>query len=82
MVVSGQAVDSWRLPPMLAADPTLTLAILRQNLHVVRLIHASALRKRNHRLATSEAERIAWIERQIADLEAEICQGLGLASAE
>ena len=67
---------------MPAADPALTLAILRQNLHVVRLIHASALRKRNGRLAASEAARIAWIERHIAELEAEACQGLGLAIAE
>ena len=56
---------------MLAADTTLTLAILRQNLHVVRLIHASAVRRRKPSLVASEAERIAWIERHIAELEAQ-----------
>ena len=59
---------------MLAADPTLTLAILRQNLHVVRLIHASAVRKRKPDLAASEAARIAWIEQHIAELEAQASQ--------
>ena len=59
---------------MLAADTTLTLTILRQNLHVVRLIHASAVRKRKLGLVASEAERIVWLERQIAELEAQSIQ--------
>ena len=67
---------------MLAADPTLTLTILRQNLHVVRLIHASAVRKRKPGLAASEAARIVWIEQRIAELAAQASQTTDPACAD
>lgn len=56
---------------MLAVDTTTRLAILRQNLDVVRRIHASAVKRRKIDLMADEAARIDWIERHIAELEAQ-----------
>jgi hypothetical protein len=66
---------------MLAVDTTTRLAILRQNLDVVRRIHASAMKRRNVDLVADEAARIAWIERHIAELEAQARQDAERAQA-
>jgi hypothetical protein len=67
---------------MLTVDPTIRLAILRQNLDVVRRIHAAAVKRRKVGLMADEAARIAWIEQHIAELEAEArreAEGVGAA---
>ena len=64
----------------MSAHPTIvTLAILRQNLHLAKLTQDAATRRKHHRLAASEGERIAWLQRRIAELEA---QQQGAARAE
>ena len=66
---------------MLAVDTTIRLAILRQNLDVVRRIHASAVKRRKVGLVADEAARIDWIERHIAELEAQARQDEEIAQA-
>lgn len=71
MVGSGLPIPFVEGIPVHAVDIPIRLAILRQNLDVVKGIHASAMKRRKVGLVADEAARIAWIEQHIAELEAE-----------
>jgi hypothetical protein len=51
---------------------SVTLSVLRQNLHLALITKASAERVGHVLLVASEERRIAWLGRQIAELEARV----------
>ncbi len=65
-----------------AARAMVTLSILRHNLQVAQFIQESAQRRKQFLLIANEAERIAWIQRRIAELEAQVGRDMACTNHE